>query len=815
MARTLNISVSHRVLAAFLAGSACAAAPAYAAGDRPIELGPVRVQDNAAKNPQTHDTGLSVLPTTVQDTPQAIQVIPQEQMKQQAVSSLEQALRNVPGITIAIGEGGTLAGDQFKIRGFDAKDDVYMDGLRDFGVYTRDSFNYEEVQVLKGPSGALFGRGNVGGVINIVSKTPFLEDRYSVEGYAGNGSYFRGLADFNKVLDDTTAVRLNVMGNTTGVVGRDVTHSKRWGIAPSIGFGLGTDTTFTLDYLHQHNDNIPDYGLPVAIAPDSPVAVPVSEHGVPRNTFLGFNADQDRSTADIITARFSHQATPWLTVTNDTRLGLYSRYFRYTSVDRCDATTGTNDCAGNVFDDLPNAYAGIGGGGPYAQTAWGAQNITTARADFDLGGFKNQFIAGFDASYQDNKRTFFAYTLPDPADFTYILGDNSVSRSNIGRNLLDPDHNPPVGYDVFLPALNGALPARSSATPATTLYASGFATDYALFGVERFWLNDEWSVIGGLRWDNYLSSYSSQPIGSPSTPSTVTTLQSKNSFFSPRASLVWEPEEDRTYYFTYGRSLTPQGTAIVGNATGIAADTADLDPEKSETFELGAKVGFFDGALSVTGSLFNVKKNNATQSDPLTGEVVSQSGETQRVRGFELGLTGHPTPNWTVTASYTYLDTEILESYTDCRAPSGSPPTRIVCPAGVPSGAPILNTIAVGSPITFTPKNAATLWTSYDFADFLPGLTAGGGITYQGKLHNSYTAASISNSDPSTLVATRLAEIPETLQLDLFAGYKIERYDFGINLINVTDRLNYSQSFGNRATPAPGRTVLFSVGVEM
>ncbi len=248
----------------------------------------------------------------------------------------------MPGITIAIGEGGTLAGDQFKIRGFDAKDDIYMDGLRDFGVYTRDSFNYEEVQVLKGPSGALFGRGNTGGVINIVSKTPFLEDHMSAEAYAGNGSYFRGYADLNKVIGDTTAVRLNVMGNSTGVVDRDVVKSKRWGIAPSIGFGLGTDTSFTIDYLHQYNDNIP--GLRPASLRQSGDAHRHSgqRERHPALQFLGYNTDKDRGTADIVTARLNHQATPWLTITNDTRVGIYSRYFQYTTVDRCDELAATN-----------------------------------------------------------------------------------------------------------------------------------------------------------------------------------------------------------------------------------------------------------------------------------------------------------------------------------------------------------------------------------------------------------------------------------------------------------------------------------------
>src|SRR6201999_1330221 len=103
---------------------------------------------------------------------------------------LGDALRNVPGITIAIGEGGTLAGDQFKINGFDAKDDIYLDGLRDFAAYTRDSFDYDEVQVLKGPSGLMFGRGTTGGAINIVTRTPHLGDSYTVHGEVGNGDHY-------------------------------------------------------------------------------------------------------------------------------------------------------------------------------------------------------------------------------------------------------------------------------------------------------------------------------------------------------------------------------------------------------------------------------------------------------------------------------------------------------------------------------------------------------------------------------------------------------------------------------------------------
>lgn len=779
----------------------CAPVAAEATADMGNAAETVRVDGKAAS------TNLSAMPTTIQDTPQAVQVIGQELMQQQAVGSLEQVLRNVPGITIAIGEGGTLAGDQFKIRGFDAKDDVYLDGLRDFGAYSRDSFNDEEVQVLKGPSGALFGRGTTGGAINIVSKSPKLEDRISAQ-VVGGDKYLRGTADLNMKIDDTTAAHLAVMGNWTGTEGRDVVYSHRWGVAPSIGFGLGTKTTFTLSALHQQSDGIPDYGLPVAVNPVTRIAEPVTEKGIPRSNFLGYNTDRDSTTADLITGRFSSKLSDWLTLTNDTRVGIYSRYFQYTTIDRCDETSSTNTCANNMASDVSKAYAGIGGSGPYRQAAWGGQDIATARADFDLLGLRDQFIFGVDTSYQRNKRTFYAYTLPTATAFSYILGAKSASRSNIGVSLLHPEHTPPAGYTVFLPTLNAALPSLSTATAATNLYASGDATDVALFAMERLWFTPKWSVIGNLRWDSYDSSYATQTIGSPTSPSMTTPLSAKNEFFSPRASLVFEPDDRTTLYGSFGRSNTPQGTSIVGAGTGISATTADLKPEVAENWEVGAKYGL--GGVTLTASLFLINKQNATKLDSASGEVLSQSGERQRVRGLELGVAGNLTEAWSFTASYTYLDSKTRASYQSCIAApaAGTVPTGIICPTGVAVGTSIANPVAIGRQITYTPKNAASLWTSYEFGH---GIEAGGGLTYQSALYNAYSAASASTAAPKTIVPYRIVRIPENFQIDLFAAYAVENWRFGLNVINVSDRLNYSQSFANRATPAPSRTFLFSV----
>src|ERR1700761_3657729 len=409
----------------------------------PITLGPVTVDDNAEKNGLSHTLPIATMPSTsVQDTPQSVSVVSGETMKEQAVTTLGDALKNVPGITIAIGEGGTLAGDQFKLRGFDAKDDVYLDGLRDFAAYTRDSFDYEEVQVLKGPSGLMFGRGTGGGAINTVSKSAFLGERYALGIEGGNGDHLRATADLNYQLSDTNAVRLNLMYTDTGVVDRDLTHSTRFGIAPIIAFGLGTDTTFTIGLIHQQTAARPDYGIVVASPPTSVIAKPATEFGVPRSNYIGLKADYDKNTADLITTKLTHVAADWLTLENDTRAAIYSRDFRYSSVDTCDNTIATNYCNLRLFGIAsPGAAAGsfnpnqtlanVGGSGPHHQNSWGLQELGSANADFHIGGFRNMVIAGIDVSYQRSDRTIYAYSLPPgPNPALYPNGDHSASRRN-------------------------------------------------------------------------------------------------------------------------------------------------------------------------------------------------------------------------------------------------------------------------------------------------------------------------------------------------------------------------------------------------
>ncbi len=790
------------------------AAAATADADANNEVSGVDV--HGAHAPLQNDTGIATLPSTVQDTPQAIQVIGADQMKAQGVASLEQALRNVPGITIAIGEGGTLNGDQFKIRGFDSKDDVYIDGLRDFGVYTRDSFDAQEVEVLKGPSGAMFGRGTTGGVINTVSKGPVLKDFESVDGYIGNGSYYRALADISHVINDTTAVRLNLMGNRTGVVGRDDVYSHRWGLAAAVGFGLGTRQTFTLNYVHQQDTRLPDYGIVIGQPTGSLIALPLTEYGLRSSTFDGYNTDIDRTTADIVTARYKGEVRPGVTVTSDSRVGIYSRYFQYTTVDGCYTDPVTHQtCADALLDNNPATVptGTIGGSGPYSMHAWGAQNITTVRIDKPLGSFRNELIAGVDVSYQENKKQFWVYSLPATIPGGYL--GTPIARTKIPVNLLNPNNTPPAGYAAILPtAANLVCPVGVSvcttATSTTVTNTWGDATDAGGFVTDRLWFTPQLSLLGSLRVDGYWANFNSTVVGNVVTPISI-----RSTLFDPRVSLIYEPSKTSTLYVSWGRSATPQGASIVGAATAVALTAKDLEPEIANATEIGAKIGFWDGRLSLTGSLFDVRKDNATQTDPTTGFLLAQSGEKQEVKGVELGVTGKLAPGWTVSANYTYLDAKVKQSFVNCVVPTSTAgtPTTVVCPVGATAALPVENNVAEGRQVLLVPRNAASIFTSYDFrGGALNGLQVGGDLTYQSTLYASYTAVSTSYANRSTLVPSKINEIPESVTLDAFVAYRFGHYRVALNVYNLADRLNYTQVFANRAVPAAGRTFIVSLG---
>src|SRR5580698_5465142 len=258
------------------------------------------------------------------EVPQTVTVVSQALLQEEGTTTLRDALRNVAGISLAAGEGGAQ-GDNLTIRGFTARNDIFIDGMRDFGSYYRDPFDLQEVEVLQGPSSVTFGRGSTGGVVNQATKTPGLTQFIAGDVDFGTDLTRRGTIDINEPLPSLgkgAAFRLNLMGDEGNVAGRDVAENRRLGIAPSLALGLGTATRWNFSYFHQNADDNPDYGVPWLFNGPAPV---------PRHDYYGFkNGNYLRTYDDIGTAKVEHDVNGHATIRDQVRFANYVRDARIT-----------------------------------------------------------------------------------------------------------------------------------------------------------------------------------------------------------------------------------------------------------------------------------------------------------------------------------------------------------------------------------------------------------------------------------------------------------------------------------------------------
>ncbi len=697
-------------------------------------------------------TGIGRLPGTVQDTPQTVNVVGQRQLREENVTTLEQALRSVPGVTVAIGEGGGgMNGDQFRIRGFQAKGDIYIDGLRDFGVYVRDSFAYEQVQVLKGPSSETFGMGTTGGAINIEQKKAHLGDAASFDVTAGTGPMFRTTVDINKQINNTTAARIVGMFHDQDIVDRDHLYSDRWGFLASLAFGLGTDEKLTVNYLHQSGKRKPDMGVPI-FDPDGAggprFGKPVTEFGVSRKNFYGKVTDLDDSDVDMITARYVKRVNENLTIHNDTRLAMYSRYFAQTVVScpAADSDPGTNTCGDSILNGTFTGQYGFGGPAGFDQESWGIQNVTTAVAKFHTGWLRHEFVAGIDVFYQNDRRTQLANSDANPDKLAGTIGD--------------PIYHQNPGFTVTRNPLS-----RKRAE----------SDNIALFASDRVWLTPEFSVLGGIRWDRFSARYATTDT---TTGAWNDDLNSDTSFWSPKASVIWEPTKQQTYYVSYAKSFSSLAGQFITNDNNSIGDES-MEPEENKLWEAGAKWALLNGRLGLTAAVFRVDKTNARIADTTTGDLVA-TGEEQRVQGVELGLTGQITSAWMMQAAYAYMDSEILYNA---------------------ATASVAENENKGNRVAFVPEHAVSVWTTLEISKLVhlgPGkTTVGAGVRWSDDIY--------ANSGNTSI-------IPANFTFDAMISYEKDGWRFAANGYNLTDELNYDGSFGNRAVVAAGRTLMFTVG---
>jgi catecholate siderophore receptor len=553
--------------------------------------------------PLLHDK----LPQDLQDTPQSITVVSERLMSEQAVTRLEDALKNVPGITLNAGEGAAR-GDTVNLRGFSAFNDFFLDGIRDAAVYSRDSFDLQSVEVVKGPSAVLFGRGSTGGAINQVSKAPFATPLASVTTSFGSNDLARATADLNLPLTATSAVRLNAMGDSSEVAERSEVINRRWGVAPALALGMGQRDSLTLAYLHQQENNRPDAGIPFLDGEPAPV---------PRDAYYGLVSDRASTDVDIATARFKHDFTPNLSIADTLRYAHYSFDYR--------------DTMPNYGSNVPGAATSLTTilVGRDAPGSSGVQTNLTEQVDvsahFDTGALTHTVVAGLEIARQTSDIT------------RYVNPFNSNNGWIAETPLLDPDPQQPLPQ--FQP------PSSQQDTVANSTAA--YATDTVSFG--RYV-----DLTAGLRFDRFAADYNQITVSSGA----VLHLDHVDRLGSPRAALVIKPTPMQSYYLSFGTSFDPSAEALA-----LTTKTANLGPVKAKTYEAGAKTGWMDGALSATGAVFRTEVDNAQTNDPENPTITVLNGD-QRMDGVEFGVTGHLTPQWEIFGGYTYLDGKTISSGT-------------------------------------------------------------------------------------------------------------------------------------------------------
>jgi TonB-dependent siderophore receptor len=669
----MTFSSLSTVAEAQTAGSGNGRAPGASANDAlvldPIKVGADRPSAQGTGNVNDTPTGISRLPETVKETPRVINVVPQEIIEQQRATTLEQVLRNVPGITISTGEGnGGQNGDQFRIRGLSARGDIYTDGLKDFGVYTHDVFNTEDVQVFKGPTGTGFGVGNSGGVINQGTKKARLGPQYRVEQSVGSGPTYRTTVDVNQPISDTAALRVNGLFHKQDVADRDKVKADRKGVAADLGLGLGTPTTWHLNYAYLNGDKTPDMGQPMVQGRDG-IFRPAGEFGLDRSISYIRNLDRDDTENHILTSTLAHEVNRNLSFYNDSRWSHYERDFAATT------PAAVSGASANLFlrGGNPALTYGAGGGMAFKQEGWGVQNIAGAKVEGELFGLRHRANGGIDLNYQKDKRQ-----------------NGSWVNRTANQTVRTPIHSYAANTFITYPATGGR-----EASVANT----------GLFVTDRMWLFEQLSVQGGVRWDYFRTSFSAaDPAIAGGTATTRT--------WSPSVSLIYEPTKDSSVYFSYSRSNKPIGTDIAAAVTNGTAETPNsarnFDPEKTDLYEIGGKADFMNGRLGINGALFQAEKSNTYSVDPATGTVTdgfSEAGLGTRVRGFEAGVSGKLTEAWSIYTNYAYLDGKVTDSRT--------------------------NPAVVGKTAPNVPKHNASLWTTYAFEAGLPGrFTVGGGVQY-------------------------------------------------------------------------------------
>lgn len=758
-----------KIVSTAIASSLSVIATSAIAQDEIAKLPTIKAQATAEQSLKVDQSANTKFVAPLLDTPKSVSVISKKLIEDTQVTTLADALRTVPGITLGAGEGGNPNGDRPFIRGYNSESSMYIDGVRNSTSQNREMFAVEQVEVTKGSASAMGGAGTSGGSINMISKVAKKGDFLEGSVAGGTDNYQRITLDGNKDFGNGIAARVAVMGHHNEKAGQDDgAEYKRAGIAPSITFGLDTPTRATLSYYYLKSDDTPDSGVPYNydVSKKATVGKPVD---VKQGIYYGWlDRDFQKQENQSGTLKLEHDLTENLTLSNTAVYNKSKNNYLWTQPDDSQGNIVNGKVWRRVNTNLTNT------------DSFTDQLALTGK--LNTGAFKHKFNIGAEYSKQDSDRGTNIVTDPNTSK---IGGSSSNNNANNACSLTNSngwctDLNNPNSHDAWL--------GKVTANPNVTNITSKTQSVYALDNIE---ITPQWLLDLGVRWDKFETDMKyNQDSGSGATAIKAGThYTSDNDFFNYQLGVTFKPAENGSIYLSYATSANPVGVDAGDGSEGISVpgrNTTDeqsrainnLKPEEVKTYEIGTKWDLFGDKLNLTAAIFRTEKENTRALD--TDGFTRNIGET-RVDGIELGANGNITNKWAISAGYTYLDSEIVDAgFTKNTDGTYSPSSTN------------------GNQVQNVAKNSATLWTTYQV---LPQLNLGVGAIAMDKVYGD---------------AANTKFVPGYVRYDAMARYNVNKnVDLQLNLNNLSDKRYFTKAYASHyATEAEGRNAVLSINFK-
>lgn len=674
----------------------------------------------------------------LRDIPQSVTVVTERLIDDRNLDTFKEALKNTAGISFQAAEGGE---EDIRLRGFSLQTtgDIFIDGMRDAAFYDRDSFNWDRLELLRGSASMLFGRGSTGGAANQVSKQAQLIDENEVNLTLGSHRYKRITTDFNVRTDENAALRLTAMRTEADSNGAG-TRLDKTGIAGNYRAGIGTADEFSVTLFHLSNDNGINYGLPW-IKPTASAAD--TERGpitsLDPNAYYGMASDYNHGTATTASLSHRHRLDDGSTLKTTLRQGSYTRDMRASTIRLCTQTT--NATTGAVTNPgCPTTTPTLDTFGDSTIFTRGTQlkiqdlKTLQAQSDYDtrftLAGMRHEMQTGIDWAREEKTVYGSATTLTKPRTLAGTADDGAwVDESS--RVLRQTSRFVNIAAGVYAQDLVEFMP--------------------------------DWKLLGGLRYDRMHGEFEQTPL-----TGSAARYEQRIGEFSKRAGLLWQPDEQRSFHFSWGTSFNTSGDSYSYNA-----QSANTDPEQSENLELGAKIDSADGRFTSRFALFRSTKKNERNTDPDSAATALLLSGQRHSTGIDMDFNGLLTSKWELFVSYMWIPF-----------------------AKVDQAAPTATTFGnrQGDRPGLTPKHSGTIWNSYQLTS---DLRIGAGLNFR------------SRTTPADQAVASAVQAPGYSTWDLMAEYEVIPYQFIVkaNLNNVANKLYADSLYRGHYVPGPGRVL--------